>query len=720
MSSLPFTLPLGEAVTEGPGDGLTTLQTDSYQLKPHLEKPWLRAYLKERITGGDIKTENDKIAKSRNGQSASVCATAHALQRHSVLFGSTGMGKSRLMRHVIREQLQAGCSLIAMDPKDETIQDLLDVAREVGIPAEKVTLLRPLDKKAPIPGWNPLLAVADSVESSARDLTDLMKSIFHASWGVQLSYFLRNALVVMATHKLTLTELQKFLTQEDYREQLIRIPVVQEDPVAYTKACECFLEDFTARSKGERSSAVAPILNKIQGFIANAYLAALLCPKRQTLHLDSLWSEQRLVLVHLDESILGDEGAQLLGGMIAHFALRSAFRVGEKAKRHVILSLDELGVQEKFIGPTVVKAVRIGRSYKIRLLLAGQDFEQMSPDLRTTVLSSPSVKIFFRLGYNDARYVAASLAAGTQGHISKITLSAVPRSGRKNQVEQVVASHEVLDGSGTPVIVPEGLWCFYSGTSTEPSAVKRFFDELGAWAGRLYVRCPYCGQGVAVHRYIEGVPEKDYWLGGPDTLELHISFPEPKVVHVERLSKAELEGVWLRKIQDLEIQYAVVKVAEAPAQIVRAVDVVDRPATAQELEVYRVAALRANGQSQEEIRAVAQWRTNQILMVAGGLAKPASAGNENAEFAKESLTGRSPKSRAKSAPESLFDHIPEPDHVSDSIPIDIVEPGASIPSGVSDSSSEIGATVGVSRKVSNKRNSRKNPIEGVASDGSLF
>ena len=87
MSSLPFTLPLGEAVTEGPGDGLTTLQTDSYQLKPHLEKPWLRAYLKERITGGDIKTENDKIAKSRNGQSASVCATAHALQRPTDLVG---------------------------------------------------------------------------------------------------------------------------------------------------------------------------------------------------------------------------------------------------------------------------------------------------------------------------------------------------------------------------------------------------------------------------------------------------------------------------------------------------------------------------------------------------------------------------------------------------------------------------------------------------------
>jgi len=471
---------------DGRGDnaGLRVL-CDAPELRRHVDQPWFRAHLAEQlglpldavaVQPGPNAGHSDTSAHSSRKTAATV--THDLLGRHTCLVGATGSGKTRLALHLLAEQIQAGCSVVLLDPKAETLLHLLALAKKAGIAPQQVTLLAPQPQESwqssggeasgsllggligVVPGWNPLDPRASGIApaQAAADFVSVL-SQSTASWGPRLQDILTNALIVIGTHGLSLFELARFLQRDDYRDNLLATAPATlpfSGRVAYGEAHAFFTDEFGAWSRTERASAVAPVMNKVRELLRSAFLRSLLCARRNTLDLASLWQHQRLVLVHLDRTSLGDEGARLLGGLLTHHLYRTALRV--EGPVPVVLSLDEMGVSEQFVGKAAGEILAVARSRNLRLLVACQHLAQLSDELRTALLANTAVRVFFRLGHADAKVVASSLAAGVGERVTTVSADVAKRDTKTGLPYLTSASHVLLNASGEALRVSVAAW----------------------------------------------------------------------------------------------------------------------------------------------------------------------------------------------------------------------------------------------------------------------
>jgi hypothetical protein len=609
-------------------DGSARVICDAPELKRHLNTPWLRAWLAEHVgvPYPDAKTRG--TADGRFGGAVPLATTVGVedttFARHALTVGATGGGKSRFFLLVVKAYLHAGHSALVLDPKAESVLHVAAVAREAGVPPERLTIvsLAP-DGTLPTsrPGWNPLAAGVPLGHA----VSDFVAALALPASAPRLADILTNALIVVGSHGLSLLEVSRFLQRDDYRDRLLRLPVDAPDPDAYAEARTFFQHEFAAWGKAERAGALSVVLRRIREFIRNGGLRAVLCAYRQTLDLATLWEEQRVILVHLDRTTLGDDGAKLLGSLLASLLFRTAVRCGTNAPVAVALCLDELFFLQKLAGGggSLEEMLAIARSYQLRLLTACQLLDQLEDGLRKNILANTAVQVYFRLGFQDARLVAAALSAGAGERVEKVRLDVASRDRRTGLCGRTTVRCTVLDAAGRPLRVSPAAWeelrwdaMLRPGGGLD--RLERFAAASGA--GRLYVRVPGGGNPVALSRCVAGLPESDWWLAGPNPLRLVVSFPTPKVTGVERTSEADLLQSYTKVLQDLPVQHALLRTPGREPTVFRAADVVVPDAVpAPELMAYLEAAARANGQPLEEVARTKRERERRVEAVVSGL-----------------------------------------------------------------------------------------------------
>lgn len=596
---------------------------DAPELRRHAGKPWLNAYLSERM--------GMPLASATAGEfpgSREATVDADLLSRHALVCGATGSGKTRLALHLMGEQLQQGCSVVILDPKADTLKHVMELAFQAGMPPERVTLLSPFGNGTGAPGWNPLDAQAFGV-SPVQAATDFVSVLCkgHPSWGPRLHDILTNALILISTHGLSLFELARLLQRDDYREGLVGLPMpalASHDRIAFLEARDFFRQEFSRWSKSDQTTSVAPVLNKFREFLRVPFLRSLLCARRQTLDFASLWQTPGLVLVHLDAPSLGDEGARLLGGLLTHHLYRTAMRV--EGPVPVVLSLDEMGVSERFLGSALSQMLAIARSRNIRLLVACQHLAQLSEELRNALLSNCAVQAFFRLGYADARAVAAALAAGTGEAVSTVAVDVSRRDKEGNPVEFAKWAHPILDACGQRLKLTAPAWTvleeekrkgagFMADGRRQVEGLKRLAMVSGV--ERLYVRSPVDATPVELSDYVRKLLPGDFEVQGPAPVRLLVSFPRPKVSVISRASESERQQGWLKTLQDLPRRQAVLRLAAGEPGVMEVVAVNDAQSPAG-MERFVSAAVARGGQTAREVEEAQEWRRNAVEQVAGG------------------------------------------------------------------------------------------------------
>ena len=162
---------------------------DAPELAAHRERPWLIAHILQRF-GLDLRTP-------RQLPSMPFAIPRDTLAHHAALFGSSGKGKTRLTLHLVREQMRAGCSVLMLDFKADTIQQTVAIAREAGIPLERITVLWPDEASFGMPEWNPFAVPFPQIKEAVGRFVDLVRAT-NANWGPQLGDLLKNAAIVVA------------------------------------------------------------------------------------------------------------------------------------------------------------------------------------------------------------------------------------------------------------------------------------------------------------------------------------------------------------------------------------------------------------------------------------------------------------------------------------------------------------------------------------------
>ncbi len=344
------------------------------------------------------------FAKSISSQDESLkirlCIPPRDSLEHTIVLGPTGSGKSNVLLSLILANINAGRSILVIDPKADLVNDIL--ARIPPERADDVVVIDPSDS-SPV-GINPFSICNDQNQELVADaILAVFKEIFADSWGIRSQDILSSAFLTLAKMKgSSLILLPALLTNAHFRKMALRNI---DDKIGL----EPFWAGFEGMGTAERSQAIAPVLNKIRQFLLRSGLRNVLGQANPKFSLSDLFDKRRIVLVPLNKGLIGSESARLLGSLIVGLTWTLALnRAKQPPERRQIVNvfIDEL--QDYLSLPTDLSdALAQARGLGVGLVLAHQYRSQLSSDIRASIDANARNKIVFGLNSNDARDMAS-------------------------------------------------------------------------------------------------------------------------------------------------------------------------------------------------------------------------------------------------------------------------------------------------------------------------
>jgi len=327
-------------------------------------------------------------------------AIEDALQ-HTIITGPTGAGKSNVMLSLISADMNAGRSVVVIDPKTDLVMDTL--ARVPANRRDDVVVLDPAQER-PV-GLNPLVQPGRSPELIADSILTVIRDLFPNLFGPRTSDVLHSALLTIAgVQGATLTWLPRLLTDTGFRQSLT--PRIEDETLL------SFWQEFDRLSPAQQAQFVGPVLSRLRQFLLRPQLRRILDQAEPRFNLVDLFQQRRLLLVPLNTGLLGGEAARLVGSLlVGQLWGLSLARATTPASQRTPVSIYIDEAQEFLrLGGELPDVLARSRSLGVGWHLAHQYRDQFTPEVRAAVDTNARNKITFTLGIKDARDLATMSA----------------------------------------------------------------------------------------------------------------------------------------------------------------------------------------------------------------------------------------------------------------------------------------------------------------------
>ena len=322
---------------------------------------------------------------------------------HTHLLGPTGVGKSTVLLSLALADAAEGRGLLLLDPKGDLATDF--VAR---LPQERAEDMVVLDPTNPCPvGFNPLAGSPELAVVTAEAVLGVLAELFRDSWGIRTADVLSAALLTLARiPQATLVWLVPLLTNPAFRRRVLAL--APPDPLG----TDVFWQGYEAKPVRTQAVEVAPVLNKLRQLMLRPGLRAMLGQAQPRFGLTDLLERRRIVVVNLNQGLLGPGAARLLGTLLVsqlwqHLLARQA----EPPQRRQIVSvyIDEVQAFLAGLPGSLADALAQARSLGAAFHLAHQYRGQLSAEMMQAVETNTRSKVYFALSATDAA-TAARLA----------------------------------------------------------------------------------------------------------------------------------------------------------------------------------------------------------------------------------------------------------------------------------------------------------------------
>lgn len=321
---------------------------------------------------------------------------------HGVAYGPSGSGKTNALLHLIRADIEAGRPVAVLDPKKQLIDIVLGL-----VPEHRQGDVVILDASEANPvGFNPLDVTSRDPDVVVDGILAVFEAVFHDGWGPRTADIFSACLRTLArastpNRPATLLDLPTLLTDAKFRRtQVGRV----KDDVALAG----FWAWFESQSPAAQAAAIAPPLNKLRQLLLRPALIRMLDQREGKFRLRNLFRENKIVLVPLNEGLIGPGTASLLGSLvIADLWQATQERADEPnaGSQPGVVYVDEA---PRFLNLPVslADALAVSRSLGVGWFLAAQFRSQFPPALRSAVDMNARSKIVFATEYEDARDTA--------------------------------------------------------------------------------------------------------------------------------------------------------------------------------------------------------------------------------------------------------------------------------------------------------------------------
>jgi type IV secretory pathway TraG/TraD family ATPase VirD4 len=267
--------------------------------------------------------------------------------------------------------------------------------------------------------FNPLacpdLSRIDQVTSAA---VSALKKL-HDSWGPRLENLLRNAVHATVEQQGTLLTLLRLLTDDAFRERLV--PRITDEVVR-----AFWQQEFASWTRPYRIEAVAAITNKIQPFLTNTSVRAIVSQADRSLNIRRLMDDGKILIANLSKGKIGEDNSALLGAFLVTAIQQAAMTradVPEESRRDFYLYIDEF---QNFVTTSFETILSEARKYRLNLTVSHQYRAQLTDTTAAAIAGNVGTIVSFAVGSDDAEWIARAI--GTQpGHVSAHDLANLPK-----------------------------------------------------------------------------------------------------------------------------------------------------------------------------------------------------------------------------------------------------------------------------------------------------
>ena len=377
-------------------------------------------------------------------------------RHHLHVLGSTGVGKTTLLLHLVLSAIKAGRGVVVIDPRGDLVTDILD--RLPAGYADKLVLLDP--DQHPPPAFNPL--DGDNDDLLVDNVVSAFSKIFTRHWGPRMDDILRSVLLTLTRHaNPMLTLVPPLLNDKQLRAELT---ADLSDPAGLGG----FWTQYEDMPAALRAQAIAPVLSRLRAFL-RGFVRQVVGQPHSSFDMTAVL-DGGILLARLPKGVLGDDTVKLLGSFLVASVWQAATARAahaESTRRDAMLVIDEC---HNFLNlpRSVDEICAEARGYHLSLVLAHQDLAQLPHDTAEAISANCRNKVYFTCSPEDARHLADHTLPELDAH----DLSHLDR--------YVAAARLVVDGQETPA--------FTLATSPPPpvvgeaTAIRRRCAELTAAA----------------------------------------------------------------------------------------------------------------------------------------------------------------------------------------------------------------------------------------------
>jgi hypothetical protein len=320
--------------------------------------------------------------------------------QHMAILGKTGSGKSYFIRHIAQHEVDAGRGFALFDLHGDLIPPILRyIALKRPADQRRVVIIDPVNPLWAV-GLNPLEAHDEF--SRFREVAEVTRSLADR-WdfkGARTEELLRNALFVLSANGLTLLETALLLSDDFYREQLMR-KVMNQDVREY------FELRFNPLSDAMKGTMREPALNKLSEFTADPHFRYILGQRVSSFSFDEALAGGQIVLINLQKGRLGIHSTTF-GSLILAKLKEAIFR--RRSRELFTVFADEmqnLAASNADFETLFSEA----RKFSVGIVTANQFLAQLPPTMRSAV-QAIGTHVFFDLSPEDAAHVAQEIGGG--------------------------------------------------------------------------------------------------------------------------------------------------------------------------------------------------------------------------------------------------------------------------------------------------------------------
>ncbi len=316
---------------------------------------------------------------------------------HHLILGQTGTGKTTLIANLVRQDIKRGHGFSLIDPHGDLAGSLKS---ELG---EDVIIWDVANPDCTF-GYNPLTYVAEEYRPLvASGIIDAFKKQWSDAWGVRMEHLLRNAILALLSRpNSSLSDIVPMFTDKAFRREILQ-------SVTDTEVKKFWYDEYPKMNYKNAFDGVAPIANKLSGFLSNPVVRKALCEPKQPIRFRSLMDEGTPIIVNLSKGRLGADVSEVLGGLLLSMIANAAMTredTSEHRRRPFIVYVDEFPT---YTTETLANMLSELRKYRIGLVLAGQYIAGIKPSITEAIFGNVGNLSIFRVGATDAPFLARQL-----------------------------------------------------------------------------------------------------------------------------------------------------------------------------------------------------------------------------------------------------------------------------------------------------------------------